>query len=93
MADRDALRAGLGYRPDEKVCVVTVGGSGVGEHLLRKVVDSYDAAEWLTVQGPYREPAAAYEHAQELVGQLRYAPPLRTRRTRRDCTRRPTARP
>ncbi len=28
--DRDALRAELGYGPDERVCVVTVGGSGVG---------------------------------------------------------------
>ena len=34
-ADRDALRAELGYEPDEKVCIVTVGGSGVGESLLR----------------------------------------------------------
>lgn len=57
------------------------------------IVDSYDAAEWLTVQGPHREPASAYEHAQELVGQLRYAPPLGTRRTRRDCTRRPATSP
>ena len=30
LADREALRAELGYRPDERVCVVTVGGSGVG---------------------------------------------------------------
>lgn len=36
--DRDALRAELGYRPGERVCVVTVGGSGVGAHLLRRVV-------------------------------------------------------
>ena len=28
--DREALRAELGYRPGEPVCVVTVGGSGVG---------------------------------------------------------------
>ena len=28
--DRAELRAELGYRPDERVCVVTVGGSGVG---------------------------------------------------------------
>ena len=41
VADREALRAELGYRPDERVCVVTVGGSGVGEHLLRRVVDAY----------------------------------------------------
>jgi pimeloyl-ACP methyl ester carboxylesterase len=43
-ADRDALRADLGYRPDEQVCVVTVGGSGVGAPLLRKVIDAYPEA-------------------------------------------------
>ena len=36
-ADREELRAELGYRPDERVCLVTVGGSGVGAHLLRRV--------------------------------------------------------
>jgi predicted glycosyltransferase len=30
--------------PDQRVCVVTVGGSGVGGHLLRRVSDAYDAA-------------------------------------------------
>ena len=30
LADRDALRAELGYGADEQVCIVTVGGSGVG---------------------------------------------------------------
>src|SRR3989440_5452838 len=35
-ADREALRAELGYGPDEKVCIVTVGGAGVGESLLRR---------------------------------------------------------
>jgi pimeloyl-ACP methyl ester carboxylesterase/predicted glycosyltransferase len=44
LADRDALRAELGYRPDEKVCIVTVGGSGVGGDLLRLVMASFDAA-------------------------------------------------
>ena len=29
-ATASALRAELGYRPDEQVCIVTVGGSGVG---------------------------------------------------------------
>jgi pimeloyl-ACP methyl ester carboxylesterase/predicted glycosyltransferase len=37
-ADRERLRAELGYRPDEKVCLVTVGGSGVGEPLLRRIL-------------------------------------------------------
>ena len=35
------LRAELGYLPDEKVCIVTVGGSGVGEHLLRRVIEAF----------------------------------------------------
>ncbi|WP_405490330.1 alpha/beta fold hydrolase [Nocardia sp. NBC_00511] len=38
--DREAVRAELGYTPDERICVVTVGGSGVGEHLLRRVLDA-----------------------------------------------------
>ena len=28
--DRERLRAELGYGDDEQVCIVTVGGSGVG---------------------------------------------------------------
>ena len=44
-ADRDGLRAELGYRPDEKVCVVTVGGSGVGSDLLRRAIDAFPAAK------------------------------------------------
>ena len=37
VADREELRASLGYGPDERVCVVAVGGSGVGTALLRRV--------------------------------------------------------
>jgi predicted glycosyltransferase len=40
-ATREALRASLGYTPDEVVCIVTVGGSGVGESLLTKVIAAY----------------------------------------------------
>jgi pimeloyl-ACP methyl ester carboxylesterase/predicted glycosyltransferase len=36
--ERRSLRATLGYGDDETVCIVTVGGSGVGESLLTKVV-------------------------------------------------------
>lgn len=43
VADRAALRADLGWTPDQRVCVVTVGGSGVGRHLLRRVGEAYDA--------------------------------------------------
>ena len=37
-ADRHALRAELGYGEDERVCIVTVGGTNVGIDLLRRVV-------------------------------------------------------
>jgi predicted glycosyltransferase len=43
--DREALRAELGYRSDERVCIVTVGGSGVGASLLRRVVDAAPLAQ------------------------------------------------
>lgn len=59
IGDRDRLRAQLGWSPDEQVCVVTVGGSGVGGHLLHKVSDAFDAARdrvpglrMLVVTGP-----------------------------------------
>src|SRR4029434_8316523 len=41
---REELRRELGFRDDERVVIVTVGGSGVGEALLRKVVAAYPAA-------------------------------------------------
>jgi pimeloyl-ACP methyl ester carboxylesterase len=47
VADTAGIRAELGYRPDEKVCVVTVGGSGVGGHLLRRVIAAYPHAKQL----------------------------------------------
>jgi predicted glycosyltransferase len=62
-ADRDAIRAELGYRPGEQVCVVAVGGSGVGTDLLRRAVAAYPAAKALVpglrmvvVTGPRIEP-------------------------------------
>jgi predicted glycosyltransferase len=62
-ADREALRAELGYGPDECVCLVTVGGSGVGGHLLGKVIDAYPEASDLVpglrmvvVTGPRLDP-------------------------------------
>jgi pimeloyl-ACP methyl ester carboxylesterase len=44
-ADREQLRAALGFRPEERVCMVTVGGSGVGTHLLRRVAEAFPKAE------------------------------------------------
>ena len=67
--DREALRHELGYRPDEKVCIVTVGGSGVGEHLLRRVIDSYpeaarrvDGLRMSVVAGPGVGPSSLPSH-------------------------------
>jgi pimeloyl-ACP methyl ester carboxylesterase len=44
-ADRAALRSELGYREDEQVCIVSVGGSGVGADLLRRVIAAYPEAK------------------------------------------------
>jgi pimeloyl-ACP methyl ester carboxylesterase/predicted glycosyltransferase len=42
--DRGALRAELGFASEETVCVVAVGGSGVGEDLLRLAIDAHSEA-------------------------------------------------
>ena len=41
LRDRDELRAELGWAPDERVCLLSVGGSGVGRPLLERVAASY----------------------------------------------------
>ena len=41
---REELRRELGYHDDERVVIVTVGGSGVGESLLRRVIAAYPEA-------------------------------------------------
>ena len=63
-ADREALRQELGYRDDEQVCIVTVGGSGVGGHLLRRVIEAFPQAKqqvpalrMVVVTGPRIDPA------------------------------------
>jgi predicted glycosyltransferase len=64
-ADRERLRAELGYAPDEQVCIVSVGGSGVGGHLLRRVIAAFPQAKELVpdlrmvvVTGPRIDPAS-----------------------------------
>jgi predicted glycosyltransferase len=64
------LRAQLGYRDDELVCVVAVGGSGVGQALIDKVVAAYPLAKkavpelrMIVVTGPRIDPAAFPQHA------------------------------
>jgi pimeloyl-ACP methyl ester carboxylesterase/predicted glycosyltransferase len=63
LGDRDELRHELGYRPDEKVCIVSVGGSGVGGDLLRRVIASFGDAKrrvpglrMIVVAGPRIDP-------------------------------------
>jgi predicted glycosyltransferase len=60
LGDRDELRRRLGYRPDERVCVVTVGGSGVGGHLLRRVIAAYPEARRLWTRALRRPRRALY---------------------------------
>jgi pimeloyl-ACP methyl ester carboxylesterase/predicted glycosyltransferase len=68
-ADRAKLRAELGYGADETVCIVTVGGSGVGAPLLRRVIESYPLAKqrvpslrMIIVAGPRIDPASLPAH-------------------------------
>jgi predicted glycosyltransferase len=63
-ADRLRLRDELGYQPDEQVCLVTVGGSGVGAALLRRIVEAFPLAKrqlpalrMIVVAGPRIDPA------------------------------------
>jgi pimeloyl-ACP methyl ester carboxylesterase/predicted glycosyltransferase len=65
LGEPQALRAGLGWSPEERVCVVTVGGSGVGEALLRKLIAAYPDAKrrvpglrMVVVAGPRIDPAS-----------------------------------
>jgi predicted glycosyltransferase len=67
--DREALRAELGYGPREQVCIVTVGGSGVGVELLRRVIAAFPEARqrvpglrMIAVAGPRIDPASLPAH-------------------------------
>jgi pimeloyl-ACP methyl ester carboxylesterase/predicted glycosyltransferase len=69
LGDRGKLRDELGYRDDEKVCIVTVGGSGVGADLLRRVIAAFPAAKeavpelrMIVVAGPRIDPASLPSH-------------------------------
>ncbi len=63
--DHEALRHELGYSPEERICIVTVGGSGVGAHLLRRVIAAFPEAKRLVpnlrmivIAGPRIDPAS-----------------------------------
>jgi pimeloyl-ACP methyl ester carboxylesterase/predicted glycosyltransferase len=62
---RAELRQRLGYQPGERVCIVTVGGSGVGSHLIKRILQSYPLARarvpelrMIVVAGPRIDPRA-----------------------------------
>ncbi|TFV69934.1 alpha/beta fold hydrolase [Blastococcus sp. CT_GayMR20] len=64
------LRRDLGIGADEKLCLVTVGGSGVGGSLLRRVLDAVPLVRrlvpeltFLVVTGPRIDPASLPEVA------------------------------
>jgi pimeloyl-ACP methyl ester carboxylesterase/predicted glycosyltransferase len=69
LGDRSKLRAELDYRDDEKVCIVTVGGSGVGAGLLRRVIAAFPQAKervpelrMIVVAGPRIDPESLPSH-------------------------------
>jgi pimeloyl-ACP methyl ester carboxylesterase/predicted glycosyltransferase len=64
-----SIRSELGYRADEQVCMVAVGGSGVGGALLEKVVAAYPLARkklpalrMVVVAGPRIDPTTLPGH-------------------------------
>jgi predicted glycosyltransferase len=74
-------RQALGYGDDEQVCIVTVGGSGVGGHLLRRVIAAFPEAKervpglrMIVVAGPRIDPASL--PAQEGLEIRPYVPDL-----------------
>jgi len=69
LSDRERLRHELGYGDDEQVCIVTVGGSGVGGDLLRRVIacfpeakEAVPALRMVVVAGPRIDPASLPSH-------------------------------
>jgi pimeloyl-ACP methyl ester carboxylesterase len=69
LSDRTKLRAELGYSDDERVCIVTVGGSGVGADLLRRVIAAFPQAKeripdlrMIVVAGPRIDPMSLPSH-------------------------------
>ncbi|MDK1010501.1 MAG: alpha/beta fold hydrolase [Actinomycetota bacterium] len=64
-----AIRADLGYEDGEQVCVVTIGGSGVGRDLLERVIAAYPEAKrkvpelrMVVVAGPRIDPDSLPSH-------------------------------
>ncbi len=60
---RADLRQALGYRSGERICIVTVGGSSVGTHLIGRILQSWPMARaripelrMIVVAGPRIDP-------------------------------------
>ena len=69
LGERSRLRTELGYGEDEHVCIVTVGGSGVGADLLRRVIAAFPLAlegvpdlRMIVVAGPRIDPGSLPSH-------------------------------
>ena len=67
--DKASLRSGLGYRPDERVILVSVGGTRVGRHLLVKCAQAFALVaprmpdtRMILVAGPRLDPAELPRH-------------------------------
>lgn len=65
LGDRAELRQSLGYGEDERVCIVSVGGSGVGTDLIRKIVEAFPEVRkrlpelrMIVVTGPRIDPGS-----------------------------------
>ncbi|GMQ97761.1 MAG: hypothetical protein BMS9Abin17_0263 [Acidimicrobiia bacterium] len=63
------IRSDLGYEEEEQVCVVTIGGSGVGRDLLERVIAAYPEAKrklpalrMVVVAGPRIDPDSLPSH-------------------------------
>jgi pimeloyl-ACP methyl ester carboxylesterase/predicted glycosyltransferase len=69
VGDRAQLRAEVGFGDDQRVCIVTVGGTGVGADLLRRVIAAYPHAKqripalrMIVAAGPRIDPATLPSH-------------------------------
>jgi pimeloyl-ACP methyl ester carboxylesterase len=70
LGERTKLRAELGYGDEERVCIVTVGGSCVGADILRRVIAAFPEAKerlpalrMIVVAGPRIDPALLPSYA------------------------------
>ncbi len=64
VADRQRLRTALGYASDDQICVVTAGGTALGEGLLRRSIEAFPIAQrrlprlrMVVVAGPRVDPS------------------------------------